>query len=453
MLLIDPHDGVIRDVNDAACAFYGYSRAQFRGMLIHDINTMTRAEIQQEMARVARDRRHYFEFVHRLADSSVRLVDVYSSTVNVSGESLLLSVIHDAAKLESARGRSAELHAMYQATLESLDSIVVVIDRDFNVVFTNWDDESAADLPAEVRRELVPSSRPKACHALLHDRLRPCPWCRLHHVFQSKEPLTYVIENDETGVVHQISAVPLISDGVVTRVVENIRDVTQFVRQARDLERTVASLEALSGEMHHRVKNNLQIVASLVSVALSEIDDATSAAILSDTRNRIQAMALVHEALYQREGAGAVEITAYLRSLLTDVVTSLGITRLEAEVIGERVEIPLSIAVSLGQIANELITNAVKYGAGASDAATAAHSAPPSVRVSVAHEPAAIVLTVEDSGPGWPAEAATPSASRSTPELGTTLISLFVGQLHGTIHRDRSPAFGGARATVRIPLP
>jgi len=96
-LLIDPADGSILDANDSALRFYGYSLAALRSMRIQDINQLSPSEVTMEFRRARDEQRNYFIFPHRLADGTVRSVEVYSSPfVDATGRKLLLSLIHDA---------------------------------------------------------------------------------------------------------------------------------------------------------------------------------------------------------------------------------------------------------------------------------------------------------------------------------------------------------------------
>ncbi len=116
MLLIDPDSGAIVDANPAAERFYGYSREQLRQMAIQEINTFTPEQIAEERARAAAEQRNYFIFRHRLADGSIRTVEVYSHPYPVSGRTLLVSTIFDITP-----GRNLnEAMWHYQARLEEL---------------------------------------------------------------------------------------------------------------------------------------------------------------------------------------------------------------------------------------------------------------------------------------------------------------------------------------------
>jgi PAS domain S-box-containing protein len=134
-LLIDPDTGAILEANGAAEGFYGWSRQQLKGMRIQDINTLTLEELDREMEKARRSQRIHFEFRHRLADGSVRDVEVFSSSIEVQGKSILHSIVHD------VTGRKQAEKAL-QASEEYLGSVFraapvgigVVVDRVFHTV-------------------------------------------------------------------------------------------------------------------------------------------------------------------------------------------------------------------------------------------------------------------------------------------------------------------------------
>ena len=95
ILLIDPESSDIVDANPAACSFYGYSRDTITQMNILDINVMPREELQKEHVKLQAHQQNYFNFSHRLADNSIKDVEVYSDSIQVGGKSLFCSTIHD----------------------------------------------------------------------------------------------------------------------------------------------------------------------------------------------------------------------------------------------------------------------------------------------------------------------------------------------------------------------
>lgn len=95
MLLIDPEDGRILRSNRAAVAFYGYSKAELESKSIQEINTFTEDQVKEERLQAAREHRNYFIFRHKLADDSIRRVEVFSNPIGFQGRTVLWSTIHD----------------------------------------------------------------------------------------------------------------------------------------------------------------------------------------------------------------------------------------------------------------------------------------------------------------------------------------------------------------------
>lgn len=95
MLLVDPQNGRIEDANTAAVAFYGYSRDELVGKRVAEINILPEDQILREMDSAKQEKRSYFNMRHRLADGSIRDVEIYSGPIRLSGRSLLYSIIHD----------------------------------------------------------------------------------------------------------------------------------------------------------------------------------------------------------------------------------------------------------------------------------------------------------------------------------------------------------------------
>lgn len=216
------------------------------------------------------------------------------------------------------------------------------------------------------------------------------------------------------------------------------QDITASVRAEESIRRSLAEKETLLREIHHRVKNNLAIVGSLVHFQSRKLSSEKDVEALAELRQRIQAMSLVHDRLYQNHDVAHVDFADYVQMLTTDLCRSAAkSSSLRIEVTSDEICLPIEIAMPAGQILCELITNVLKYafpGGGSGHAA-----------VSVRRVDRDIVLAVDDDGIGLPA-GFDPHAGTS---FGWLLVRTLVKQLSGAFEVSR----GGAGAHVRITFP
>ena len=209
---------------------------------------------------------------------------------------------------------------------------------------------------------------------------------------------------------------------------------------ARDasLRDSLAQKDALLREIHHRVKNNLQVITSLLSLQQRSLTDPSAREAMSDTRQRITAMALIYRALYQGPDLRRVELRAFLEELIAQLLVSdqesTGAVRTELHA-DDLVIHPDKLA-PLALFAVEAITNAQKH-------AFAGRGGALCVTFRVIGEEAE--LEIADDGPGT-------SQSRTATGVGRTLMTAFARQLHGRAEISTN-AWGGTTARLSFPTP
>lgn len=137
MLVIDPVDGRIFDANPAACAYYGWSHDELTRMKISQINTLTPAQIAEEMQRARFGQRNYFEFRHRRADGSIRDVEVYSGAIQLQDRDLLYSLVFDVTQRKEAERALHHSHELMRYIIEHDRSAVAVYDRDLHYIYVS----------------------------------------------------------------------------------------------------------------------------------------------------------------------------------------------------------------------------------------------------------------------------------------------------------------------------
>ncbi|MCX5742448.1 MAG: PAS domain S-box protein, partial [Proteobacteria bacterium] len=170
-----------------------------------------------------------------------------------------------------------------------------------------------------------------------------------------------------------------------------VRDLTERLQMEEALTRSLREKVTLVQEVHHRVKNNLQIISSLVSLQANELDSPEVRDALADTANRVQSMALVHQQLYSHDDVSRVPFDQYLTALGRSLQLSLDPSA-ELEVDLEPAEVDAEFAVPCGLIVNELMTNAIKHGRSADGRCR--------IRVTLSHRDGELHLEVADRGQG-----------------------------------------------------
>jgi PAS domain S-box-containing protein len=213
-------------------------------------------------------------------------------------------------------------------------------------------------------------------------------------------------------------------------VLSSIVDITERLRAAERLRSALEVKELLLREVHHRVKNNLQVISSLLSLQLGSAGDSPAAKVLRDTQNRVHAIALVHDLLHASTEQARIDLREYLGALTSHVLTSwdTGVSlSLEAQ---PGLSLPLEAAVPCGLIINELITNSLKHAFPTGQGA---------ITVGAARDGAVVELLVRDDGVGM--------KEGTSPGLGLELLATLSRQLKGTLAFERQ---GGTTARVRF---
>ncbi len=153
------------------------------------------------------------------------------------------------------------------------------------------------------------------------------------------------------------------ADGTVKQIIGVASDITKLKEVETKLQSSLAEKEVLLREVHHRVKNNLGMVDSLLSMQARYVNDVEALKLISDSQNRIHAMSLIHEQLYQSQDVGKVNFCEYLQRLVGNLYNSTSFKTSQIELKLEITPSFLNIdsAISIGLIVNELLTNAFKH--------------------------------------------------------------------------------------------
>lgn len=216
---------------------------------------------------------------------------------------------------------------------------------------------------------------------------------------------------------------PIIVDGQVTEVSGLAYHITERKEAQRELMRSLHEKEVLLKEVHHRVKNNLQIVSSIFNLQSAHVgEDERMIGLLRDSRDRIRSMSFIHESIYQTKDFSSIDLSDYIDGLSRNLMMSYSLSgKVELNTRMQRVHLVLDQAIPCGLILNELISNALKHAF--------PQDRPGSITIQLDLDGDHVRISVGDDGVGLPAG----FDPRTQGNLGLELVHTLVDQLDGQI--------------------
>jgi len=226
----------------------------------------------------------------------------------------------------------------------------------------------------------------------------------------------------------------------------SLGDVSERLQAFEDIQRSLREKEVLLKEVHHRVKNNLQIISSLLRLQSDQSSADSVRSVLEDCIGRVRSMAIVHEQLYGSESVQRIDLGQYARSL-GEILRGTYAPEARLVVKAAPVNVTIELATPLGLLLNELISNAFKHGMAPTDGARARRTGNDcDVLVEISNSDAEIRLTISDSGPGM--DDTDPKGHPTS--LGMELVRALSRQINATLAFDNAD---GLCVTVVIARP
>jgi PAS domain S-box-containing protein len=263
MLLINPKTGEIEDANSAALSFYGYPKETLLSMKINQINTLSAEEIKEEMQRSIRSEKNYFEFKHRRANGMISDVEVHSGNVQIKGETLLYSIIHDVSQKVSFQNAIQERDRLLRAMLNhSPYAVFLVVDFEFKYL-----NQPAFELFGVVNsNHILTHSVFEYIAPMYHDQVRE----RLTRLIKDKgalEPTELVyLRHDGTAFEVEVLSVYYEYDGVIGTLAfardiseqKKIQTARFELEQRSQQQQKLESIGLLAGGVAHEINNPIQ---------------------------------------------------------------------------------------------------------------------------------------------------------------------------------------------------
>jgi len=421
-IVVVDRQGKMVMLNSLAEKMFGYQRAE---MIDQSVEMLIPTHLRTKHVG---HRANYFQDPHtrrmgegqaltgKRQDNSEFPIEISLSPLEINGENFVISIIRDTTSRQ-------KLEAKFRGLLESAPDGIVVVGPDAKITIVNsqtekmfgYTREELIGQPVEI---LVPI-RSREEHIKYRDgyiqdsRTRPMGAGR---VLSGRK-------KDGSEVPVEISLSPLETEQGVL-IMSIIRDITDRRKAEEQINNSLREKEALLKEIHHRVKNNLQVTSSLLRLQSGYIQDPHTLEMFADSQNRIRSMALVHEKLYQSSNLSRIDFSDYIENLAELLFRSFGVNpqQISLEIKKQPLFLSVETAVPCGLLINELLSNSIK------------HAFPKGRKGKIvitieSHEGAEKKIEVRDNGIGLSDN----FSFETTETLGLQLVRTLVTQINGRI--------------------
>ncbi len=433
------HNGQLIDVNESFLDATGYTREDVIGRAIYDIeyyaDEKENSFIQSLIIKNGRCKNILINI--RNSSGDIRNCEFSVESIELKGEHCLLFVIMDITerkKIEEALRTSEE---KYRLLAENVTDPIWIMDIDTlrinyispsinritgnhpeKVIGTHlkrWLNEKDLDFAVNLLREELKNAHHKKPEERKAVTLEFKVISSKGEVFYTEQTMSFLRDSDD----------------IPAGVLGVYRNITERKKAEKQIKESLKEKEILLKEIHHRVKNNFQIITSLLNLQESKIKDKTVLAHFRDYENRIRAMALIHEKLYQSDDLARINFGEYINLMSRELyhTYSCDSDRIRLDISVDDVMLQINQAIPCGMILNELLTNSIKYAFPDNEKDDCI------IKVILKKNEKEINLIVSDNGIGLPEE----FDISETESLGLKLIYMSAkNQLNGSVILDRS---------------
>jgi PAS domain S-box-containing protein len=428
-------DGRIADVNRITCEISGFSREQLQQKSLFDFNTgpLSEEEIMRELRRTGHFR---FETRTICRDGTLLSVEADLSLMAQGNERYLLAIIRDISERKALEQKTEERRRYLEGILQSSHDAIVTLNQDCTVREWNPGAEALFGYSAEEAAGRHIDSLVTGGNDERHAEARELSEeVKRGSIIASQEALRY--RKDGTSVPVLLSAAPIRINDEIAGFVGSYTDVSQLKSAEAQVRRLLEEKENLLREVHHRIKNHMNVIRSIFSLQRQKIPHGEAGEILREAENRIALMQKIYQTLYTQEDTSSIGLRSLTEELLGDLSRTFGASvpaRLRTDI--EPLEVSARYSLPIGIIVIELVTNAYKYAFPEGASGT--------IGVSIRRpEPGTLEITVADDGRGIPDEKTDPDQFG----FGLSLIRGYVQQFDGEMEIDNR---SGSRIRVSL---
>lgn len=432
----------VKFVNDTGKDLFGIPKNQTEALNIWDfINKNQKKEVLERIKNtLLGNKTNFFELNIVTTKNELKTVEAKGILINYQGEKALQVVLNDItdrkqlqkeqlraeiaeetnkrlqkeiAERINAERKLIENQQFTKSIIESSLDMICATDKEGKIIEFN----EAASLSFGYTLEEIKNLSPKVLYAdeKQYDRVHK-------QIFNLGNYSGEVINvrKDGSQFVSYLSASQLLGPtGEIIGSMGVSRDVTESKQAEKQIKDALKEKEILLKEVHHRVKNNLQVISSILNLQSSYVSDENTLNILRESQNRIKSMAFIHESLYQNKDFAQIKFSEYVVNLSNNLVHSYGLNNklidLKLEI--DEVFLNLDDSIPCGLIINELVSNALKYAFSEKEQGE--------IEIKVKNKGETLYLSVADNGKGLPKN----FSIENTQTLGLQLVSSLSEQL------------------------
>jgi PAS domain S-box-containing protein len=427
--------GKFLEVNQVASDRLGYTRNELLKMSPPEIVAPeNRSQMQGNAAKLLEKGHNTFEIFHITKDGIKIPVEINNHLINYKGQKICLAISRDITERKSAEedlrlsqirlANAMDLANLANWELDAHNQMFIFNDKFYSMLGTSLDIEGSYSIPiAHYIKEYVHPEDAQFITEGMKKSLEiqePTFGTEFEHrIIRRDGEIRYMA-------IH-IRVIPP-TESKNARIFGAVQDVTEHKIAENKLKESLEEKEMLLKEIHHRVKNNLMVISSLLNLQSRYIKDKEALDIFKESQNRAKSMALIHERLYRSTDLKKIDFGDYIHTLATDLfrtyISDPSLINLKMNL--ENVMVDINTTVPLGLIVNELVTNSMKHAF--------PKGAQGDINIEFYKKEDVFTLIVSDTGVGFPEDL----DFRNTASLGLQLVNNLVSQIDGEITLDKS---------------